>query len=291
MAHIPVLLKETIAVLDPKPNENFIDCTFGWGGHSRAILEKTAPGGRVIGLDWDGQSLDCYKSANPVSGRLVLENLNYANIRESAAVKTIAPINGILYDLGMSSWHIDESQKGFAFSKDEALDMRYDRNRETTAADIVNGAAAKDLERIFSEYGQERAAKKIAKAIEVARKQKKIETAGHLAAIVARIVGPAQKNSALARIFQALRIEVNRELENVEKGLAEGFEVLAPGGRMAVITFHSLEDRIVKIKFREWADSGRARAISDKPIIPGEEEVRKNPRSRSAKLRAIEKIA
>jgi len=290
MTHIPVLLEETIAVLNPKPNENFIDCTFGRGGHTRVLLEKTAPNGIVIGLDLDAQSLESYRAENIVDARLVLENINFADIDRSEAIKRVSPINGILYDLGMSSWHIDDSKKGFAFSKDEALDMRYDQNDSVTAASLVNSAPAAELEKIFSEYGQERHARKIAKAIETARRQKKIETAGHLALIVSRVITPAQKNASLARIFQALRIAVNRELENVERGLAAGFEIVSPGGRMAVIAFHSLEDRIVKLKFRELVAQGRARLVLEKPAAPTESEVASNPRSRSAKLRAIEKI-
>ncbi len=288
--HIPVLLEEAIKALDPKPGQNFIDCTFGRGGHSRALLEKTAPDGIVVGLDWDGESLSSYKTANGVEKRLLLENLNFADVARSLSARKLARIDGMIFDLGMSSWHIDESGKGFSFSKDEPLDMRYDSQNPVTAARIVNEESAESLDKIFSEYGQERAARKIAKAVESARRQKKIDTAGHLAAVIAKVVPPAHRNAVLARIFQALRIEVNRELENIEKGIGDGFEMLALRGRMAVITFHSLEDRIVKIKFRELANAGRARAIFEKPVAAGEDEIKLNPRSRSAKLRAVEKI-
>lgn len=291
MEHIPVLMKETIEILDPKPGQNFVDCTFGRGGHSRELLEKTAPDGIVIGLDWDGQSLESYKKNNIVPERLILEKLNYADIHDSQTVKDNYPISGMLYDLGMSSWHIDESGKGFAFSKDEPLDMRYDSQSPLTAARIVNEFMAQDLEKIFSEYGQEKDSKKIAKAIVSVRRSKPIETAGQLAAVVSKVAPPAHRNAALARIFQALRIAVNRELDNIEKGIGGGFELLAPGGRMAIITFHSLEDRIVKQKFRELVDLGRARLMLEKPLAPQNEEIIINPRSRSAKLRAIEKIS
>ena len=291
MKHIPVLMKETIEILDPKPGQNFVDCTFGRGGHSRELLEKTAPDGIIIGLDWDGQSLESYKKNNIVPERLILEKLNYADIQNSQTVKDNYPISGMLYDLGMSSWHIDESGKGFAFSKDEPLDMRYDSQNPLTAARIVNEFMAQDLEKIFSEYGQEKDSKKITKAIVSVRRSKPIETAGQLAAVVSKVAPPAHRNAALARIFQALRIAVNRELDNIEKGIGSGFELLAPGGRMAIITFHSLEDRIVKLKFRELVDSGRARPILEKPLAPQNEEIIINPRSRSAKLRAIEKIS
>jgi len=218
MSHIPVLLEETIRALDPKPGKNFIDCTFGRGGHSRAILEMTAPDGRVLGLDWDAQSLENYRASNPALERLTLENLNFAELACSEAVKKFARIDGILFDLGMSSWDIDESGKGFAFSKDEPLDMRYDTLAPVTAAQIINEASAAELEKIFSEYGQERNAQKIAKAIIAVRTAKKIETTGQLAAIISKIVPPARRNASLARIFQALRLAVNRELEMLKKG-------------------------------------------------------------------------
>lgn len=290
MEHIPVLLEETIKALNPRPNENFVDCTFGRGGHSRILLEKTAPKGIVVGLDWDADSLENYKQKNQVPERLILENLNYADICKSNAVKRIIPVDGILYDLGMSSWHIEESQKGFSFLKDEPLDMRYCRGDSKTAANIINNESEKELERIFSEYGQDHAARKIAKTIVSARLRKRIDTAGSLESIISKIAIPGKKNSMLARIFQSLRIAVNCELENLEKGLSQGFEIMASGGRMAVITFHSLEDRIVKQKFREWANGGNARLLLEKPLAPEEEEIKNNPRARSAKLRAIQKI-
>jgi 16S rRNA (cytosine1402-N4)-methyltransferase len=294
--HIPVLLNESIAALDPKPNENFIDCTFGWGGHSLAILEKNEPKGLVIGLDWDRESLQKFKLMNPEAAankRLILENINFAEIRQVAAAHKIERINGILFDLGMSSWHVDASQKGFSFSKDELLDMRYSANGETTAADIINSRSAADMEKIFEDYGQENYAKKIAKAVEKERRQKPIKTTGELVSIIESAIprGPANyRKNSIARIFQALRIAVNSEFENIEKGISEAFDILSDGGRMAVITFHSLEDGIIKRMFREFADTGKAELINKKPIVPTSEEIDDNPRARSAKLRAIMKL-
>jgi 16S rRNA (cytosine1402-N4)-methyltransferase len=292
MPHIPVLLEEAIAALDPKPNENFIDGTFGKGGHSKVLLEKTAPHGIVIGLDWDNESLEGFKreQAGAIDSRLILENLNFARMGEAAALKTVKKIDGILLDLGMSSWHVDESKKGFSFLKDELLDMRYDSENLMTAARIVNESSGGELERILKDYGEEKMARKIASEIVKARSQKKIETTSQLTAVIARIARSPQRIPSFARIFQALRIAVNHEFENIVNGLGQGFGMLAPGGRMAVITFHSLEDRIVKIKFREWETEGRARLINGKPIVPQAGEMARNPRSRSAKLRAIEKI-
>lgn len=294
MVHIPVLLEETIAVLDPKPGENFIDCTFGWGGHARAILEKNAPGGLVLGIDWDRESLENFKTKNKtLSGRLILENANFAQLGQITKLHNIKKIDGILFDLGMSSWHVDESKKGFSFSRDEPLDMRFDTANPATAARIVNEWPVAGLEKIFKEYGEEKFAKKIAKEIEKARRQKRIETTGQLTEIIRKALpsgSPNLKTRGYSRVFQALRIATNREFENIDNGLAGAFEILAAGGRMAVITFHSLEDRLVKAKFREWAVQGRARLVFKKPVTPGQEEIGRNPRARSAKLRAIVKI-
>lgn len=289
--HIPVLLKETIAALDPKPNENFIDCTFGWGGHSLAILEKIAPNGLVLGIEWDGRSLAALPREVTDNPRLTIENDSYANIAAIAKKHNFGKISGILLDLGMSSWHVDESKKGFSFSKDEPLDMRYADDTPLTAERIVNDYSAAKLEILFGDYGQERSAAKIARAIEKARIAKRIDSTAALAKIVEAASGRSYTRSALARIFQALRIEVNAEFENIHRGIDDGFEMMDGGGRMAVITFHSLEDGIAKRKFRELSKLGRAKLLFAKPISPGEEEMKKNPRSRSAKLRAIEKIA
>lgn len=288
--HIPVLLKETIEALDPKPNENFIDCTFGWGGHSLAILERNAPGGRVLGIEWDSQSLEALPKEIKENKRLIIENDSYANIAAIAEKHGFDRINGILFDLGMSSWHVDESEKGFSFSKDEPLDMRYDQGGQLTAARIVNEYSAKQLEKLFEDCGQEKKAAKIAREIEKARVQKPVASTLALARIVERVVGGSFARSALARIFQALRIETNGEFENIARGIDAGFKIMDGGARMAAITFHSLEDGIVKRKFQELVRSGRALPIFAKPVAPGAEEVRRNPRSRSAKLRAIRKI-
>jgi len=288
--HIPVLLKETIEALDPKPNENFIDCTFGWGGHSLAILERNAPNGLVLGIEWDGQSLAALPQEVQKNPRLMIENDSYVNIAAIAEKRNFGKISGILFDLGMSSWHVDESKKGFSFSKDEPLDMRYAKDTPLTAERIINDYPAAKLEILFENYGQERRAAKIAKAIEKARMAKRIDSTAALARIVEAAAGRSYARPALARIFQALRIEVNAEFENISRGIDDGFEIMAGGGRMAAITFHSLEDGIVKRKFRELVKLGKAKLLFAKPIVPGEEEVQKNPRSRSAKLRAIEKI-
>jgi len=288
--HIPVLLNETIELLAPKPNENFIDCTFGFGGHSLAILEKNLPCGRVLGIEWDRQSYEVLPVSIFKNDRLVVVNGSYADVGSIARENGFTSVDGMLFDLGISSWHIDKSKKGFSFSKDEELDMRFDHVNPLTAAQIINDWPPADLEKIFADYGQERAAKKIAMAVSRARSQRPILTTGHLAAIVEKNSGPGPAAPSTARIFQALRIAVNHEFENIGQGIDRGFAILKEGGRMAVITFHSLEDRIVKNKFRGLVAASTAELVNKKPIVPGVREVQENPRSRSAKLRVIKKI-
>ena len=289
MTHIPVLLDETIGALNPNPGENFIDGTFGWGGHSLAILGKTAPRGIVLGIEQDGESLAALPAAIKENPRLILENGNYADIAAIVRKHNFSNIAGVLFDLGMSSWHVDESGKGFSFSKNEPLRMKYDSSNPIDAAGIVNNYPAGELEKIFKTYGQEKFSKKIAIVIEKERCRRRIESTRQLVELIRGAVPPAQKMSAPARIFQALRIAVNREFENIKHGIVAGFEVLRPKGRMAVITFHSGEDKIVKDGFRALVDSGRAELIFKKPIVCSLEEARRNSRARSAKLRAIEK--
>lgn len=290
MDHIPVLLKETIAALDPKPNENFIDCTFGRGGHSLAILEKTAPEGIVLGIERDKESIATLPQNIQKNSRLTVINDSYANIGGIARKNDFKRIKGILLDLGMSSWHLDESGKGFSFSKDEPLDMRYDSVAGITAKQIVNQYSQDELEKIFRDFGQEKNAKKIAVAIVAGRRKKEIATARDLSEIV-RGLPRSRSRASIARIFQSLRIAVNDELGNTRKGIAAAFGMLETGGRIAAISFHSLEDKIVKEEFKKLVGQGKARLLFKKPIVPRPEEIAANPRCASAKLRAIEKIA
>lgn len=289
--HIPVLLNETVAALDPKPNEDFIDCTFGRGGHSLAILERTAPRGRILAIERDAESLNALPQELKGHSRIVFAGASYADIGEIVRKKKFENVGGALFDLGMSSWHLEESGKGFAFSRDEPLDMRYDRKSPLTAADILNRFSAAELRNIFQNYGQERMAGKIAAAVEKERKKKEIATAGQLAEIIEKETGARRWRAAAARIFQALRIQVNREFEHIEKGIPAAFEIIGAGGRIAVITFHSGEDRIVKNIFKDLCRSGKAKAVYPKPIAPSEAEISQNPRARSAKLRALEKVS
>lgn len=288
--HIPVLLKETIEALDPKQNENFVDCTAGEGGHTAAILEKNGPNGKVLAIDWDKNQAEAIKR-NIKSERLVSHSGNYADIKEIAKEIGFGKISGILMDLGMSSVHIEISEKGFSFQKDEPLDMRYSEENELTAKDIINSWKREELIRIFEEYGEEKHAKKIADKIIDERKVKEIKSTLELANIISRAVkSPRERINPATRVFQALRMAVNDELGNLKRGLADGFEILEYGGRMVIISFHSGEDRIVKNFFKELINKNLAIELVKKPVMAKDDELKINIRARSAKLRAIQKI-
>ena len=293
MDHIPVLLKETIELLDPKPGENFVDCTFGFGGHALAILEKNAPNGRVLGIEWDEAAVEKFKAGcHKADGRLVVEQGNFARIDKLIEEHGIDPVNGILFDLGMSSWDVDASGRGFSFLRDEPLDMRYSAGNRHTAAEVVNSFAPEALADIISKYGEEENARAIAGRIALARAAAPITTTRQLVEVIRRAVPAryAQSRTHWAtKTFQALRIEVNSEFENISNALPKAFDALAPGGRLAVISFHSLEDRIVKEFFKEAVQNKNAAPVTKKPTEPAPGECQKNPRARSAKLRVIVK--
>lgn len=286
--HIPVLLKEMLELLSPKSNENFVDCTIGLGGHAEEILRKTAPNGKVLGIDLNGNTLKVVRENLAEYGdRLVLVEDSFANLEEIVHQNNLGKVDGILLDLGMSSWEIAESGKGFSFQKDEPLDMRFSEKIEITAKYIINRWKEDELLRIFREYGEERFARPIAKRIVEERKGKEIATTGELVDIILQVKHRRGRINPATQVFQALRIEVNSELENLKDVLAQSVNVLSKDGRIAVISFHSLEDRIVKWFFRE---NENLEIITKKPIMAGEEEIKFNHRSRSAKLRmAIKK--
>ena len=293
--HIPVLLNEALQYLDPKPGDNFIDCTVGEGGHALAILMMTAPDGRVIGIDRDADMvLRLQESAKAlaVNDRFVVHHGNFSEIGDIAKQHDFSSVQGILFDFGMSSWQLEESRAGFSFRNIEPLDMRFDRTRDTeTAASIINSWPEESIARIIYEFGEERYSRRIAKEIVVSRKKHRILTTDELVGIILRAVPRKQKGIHVAtRTFQALRIAVNSELENVEKGITDAINLLSTGGRVAAISFHSLEDRRVKQIFREGSSSGLLKILTKKPVTPSDEEIRGNPRARSAKLRVAEKI-
>jgi 16S rRNA (cytosine1402-N4)-methyltransferase len=295
-----------LALLQPKPGETFLDGTVGGGGHARLILEATAPDGRLIGLDRDPEALrEAARALAPYGDRVVLLHRNFSDISQVLAERNIGPLDGLLLDLGVSSYQLDAPHRGFSFRVDAPLDMRMDPTTGMTAAEILNEMDADDLAGIFREFGEERYARRIARRVVQVRGQTALQTTRQLAELIEDCVPgghvPARIHPA-TRVFQALRIYVNRELEHVAEGLKEGLASLRPGGRMAVISFHSLEDRMVKRLFRQEARSCICPrdlplcACDHKPMVEllttrgvraDEEEVADNPRARSATLRAV----
>jgi 16S rRNA (cytosine1402-N4)-methyltransferase len=286
--HIPVLQKEVLKYLDPKPNENFIDCTTGEGGHTLSILEKNGPTGKVLGIEID---CDLYKKLLRLNlDRLTLVNDSYLNLKEIVERKKFNRVYGILFDLGISSWHLEESKRGFSFLQNEPLDMRYDLNNPLTAEKIVNYWSGQEIGKILENYGEEKFAEKIAREIVKRRRIKPIKTTFQLVEIIKKAVPNRyfdKKIHFATKTFQALRIAVNDELNNLERALPQALEILERNGRLVVISFHSLEDRIVKNFLKSTvAASGKSAVLTKKPIQPTYREVKINPRSRSAKLRA-----
>lgn len=283
--HIPVLKEEVMQYLDPKRNENFIDCTIGEGGHTFAILEKTGLSGRVLGIDKDNRNIKLVKDKarqNNFSNRLIAKEDNYINLKKIVQKEKFSKVSGFLFDLGMSSWHIDSSKRGFSFQKDEILDMRYSIKDELTAWDIVNSWPPEEIESILKSFAEEKFSKKITSAIISRRKIKKIDTAIDLAEIIKNIFPKIKKIHPATKTFQAIRIAVNSELQNIKKALPDAIEILEEGGVISIISFHSLEDRIVKTFLKQ---SEEITVITRKPVVPSSKEIINNARSRSAKLR------
>ena len=291
--HIPVLQNEVLKYLDPKPNQNFIDATIGEGGHAISILERTSPNGKLLGIDWSPEIIEnCKLKIQNVKKRITLVCDNFVNLKEIVKRERFLAVSGILFDLGMSSWHLEESGRGFSFLKNEPLDMRYSPQNPLTAEKIVNYWSKPEMEKILEEYGEERFAKKIAEEIIEARQSKPIKTTSQLVEIIKKAVLSRYRHQKIhfaTRTFQALRITVNDELNNLEKALPQTLEILKPGGRLVVISFHSLEDRIVKNFYRDSSPE-KLKILTKKPIRPTPEEIKINPRARSAKLRAAIKL-
>ena len=290
--HVPVLLREAVDALDIRPDGTYVDVTFGGGGHSRAILEKLGPEGRLIAFDRDDDS-----SANvPDDPRFQLINADYRFLKNYLRLAGVRQIDGVLADLGVSSHQFDTPSRGFSTRFEGPLDMRMDRSQKLTAAQVVNEYDEEDLARIFAQYGELRNARQLAKAIVRYRKDKPIETTEELIRAVEAHIPKRLRNKMLAQLFQALRIEVNGELESLKEMLRQSQELIKPGGRLAVITYHSLEDRLVK----RFIQSGNFDGIIEKdfyghyslpfkklgkPVTPSADEIKRNPRARSAKLR------
>jgi 16S rRNA (cytosine1402-N4)-methyltransferase len=306
--HRPVLLQEVITSLQPAPGQALIDATLGGGGYARALMERIRPGGVLLGIDRDASALERF-SGEPVPPdvTLILEHTNFAQL-DRAAERIGRPVNGVVFDLGLSSLQLDDPERGFSFQAEGPLDMRMDQSQPWTAADLLNREPESELRRILKDYGQERWAARIAQRIVERRRGSPLKTTTDLVDVVAGAIprGAWPHDIHVAtRTFQALRIAVNRELDAIEKGLRAAIAVLASGGRVGVVSFHSLEDKIAKNLFNVEATDcicppqapvcicghrRSVRVITRKPITPSEAEVRDNPRARSAKFRVAEKL-
>lgn len=307
--HISVLLNECIDNLNIRPDGIYVDGTLGGGGHASLVLSRLGEQGRLIGLDQDADAIAAAgERLKEYGDRVTVIRTNYENIKDALESQGIWGVDGIYLDLGVSSYQLDTADRGFTYREDDApLDMRMDQRNSQTAKDIVNGYSEMELYRIIRDYGEDRFAKNIAKHIVKARQEKEIETAGELTEIIKAAI-PAKVRATgghpSKRTFQALRIELNRELQVLEQSIDTMIDLLNPGGRLSIITFHSLEDRIVKNKFRENENpcicppdfpvcmcgrKSRGRVVTRKPVLPSEEELTANTRSKSAKLRVFEK--
>ena len=289
MPHTSVLLEEVLEALQPRGGIGFraLDCTVGGGGHAAGLLERSSPDGQMVGLDADPGALELARARLAQFGdRVRLVQRNFAELGELE----LDPMNAIVFDLGLSSMQLESSGRGFSFRLDEPLDMRFDpESAGPTAAELLNVLPEAELERVLREYGEEPRARRVAH--EVVRRRPMART-GELVAAVGAALGPARgRIHPATRTFQALRIAVNDELATLESGLDAAVDLLRPGGRLAVISFHSLEDRIVKWRFRGWAEQGLARVVTRKPLVPSRTESVENPRARSGKLRVLERAA
>ncbi len=306
--HIPVMLEEVVELLGCKPGGIYVDGTLGGGGYTRAILEAGAS--VVVAMDWDVEAVErAGKALGDYGERLVLERADFADVGGVLSKNGLGEVDGVVVDLGVSSFQIDEARRGFSFTKEGPLDMRMNRQLPQTAADLVNTLPEEELANLIFRYGEERRSRKIARAVVAARAKKRIDNTLELAELIAWAVPRTRDTLRIhpaTRTFQALRIAVNRELESLERFLPEALEVLRPGGRLCAVSFHSLEDRIVKGAFREWARSCRCpperilcecegrplvRLLTRKALRPGSDEVERNPRARSARLRAVQKLS
>ncbi|MGB9755646.1 MAG: 16S rRNA (cytosine(1402)-N(4))-methyltransferase RsmH [Desulfurella sp.] len=293
MIHKSVLLKETMEFLQPKPGGIYLDLTFGGGGHSKEILKLSNPDGIVVAFDQDAQAIiEASKLKETYEDRLKIIKENFSKCYNRLLDMGFIAFDGIIMDVGVSSFQLDDAQRGFSFLKDGPLDMRMDKNNPLSAKIIVNQWGRYELENIIRSFGQERFAKKIALKIEEKRNKASIETTLELATIIKEAT-PAyfyKKIHPATKTFQALRIVVNSELDNLKEGLIGAIKLLKVNARLVVISFHSLEDKIVKDTFRNFSQQKIVSILTKKPIIPSVNETLKNPRARSAKLRSIEKI-
>ncbi len=306
--HISVLLDETIDGLDIKPDGIYVDGTLGGGGHSYEILKRLSPKGRLIGIDQDGEALKAAgERLKEFENQITLVRSNYCEIDKVLKELNVEKVDGILLDIGVSSYQLDNLERGFSYKSDAPLDMRMDTRQDLTAADVVNTYSENELFKIIKDYGEDKFAKNIAKHIVLARKEKPLETTKELSEVIKRAIPmkvQAKGGHPAKKTFQAIRIEVNQELTVLKESIDKMIDLLKPDGRICIITFHSLEDRIVKTKFREnenpctcppnfpvcvCGKKSKGKVITRKPIIPSEDEIEENKRAKSSKLRIFER--
>jgi 16S rRNA (cytosine1402-N4)-methyltransferase len=289
--HIPVLLEETIDALNVQPGGRYIDCTIGPGGHAAAILEHSSPGGQLLGIDADPKAIEAARARlEAYKSSILLVNQNFASLQAICTKHGFFPVHGILFDLGLSSLQLEQNNRGFSFQHDALLDMRLSPSQDITAAIIINTSPESQLAHLIRAFGEERYSQQIARQIV---RQRPITTTFQLAQTIEQAIGGRRgRIHPATRTFQALRIAVNQELEHLKSALKQAIDLLGFGGRLVVISYHSLEDRIVKNFMRQEASGEEAclRLVSKKVITPSRAEVQSNPRSRSAKLRAAERI-
>lgn len=297
--HIPVLLSETLEFLRPQKGQVLVDCTLGGGGHSRIILEKLGAGGKLVGIDQDPEAIEESKrQLEDFSDQVIFVQDNFVNLKDILRELGIPEVNGILLDLGVSTHQLETSERGFSFGeegKSAALDMRMNLRQQFKAYDVVNFYPEKRLRDIFFKLGEEPFGGKVAREIVKAREKKLLETTGELLEVIKKALPPGYRFSKkpgqwASKIFRAIRMEVNQELPALEQVLPQALDVLKPGGRLVVISFHSLEDRIVKHQFLEWQQSGLVEILTKKPVVPTPQEIAQNPKSESAKLRAVSRV-
>ena len=297
--HVSVMFDEVMEALRPRPGGYVaVDCTVNGGGHTEGLLARSAPDGRVVALDADAGALElAAERLAPFGERVQLVHRNFADLASVAEEQDLEPVDGVLMDLGLSSTQLDLSGRGFSFRFDEPLDMRFDATSGgPTAADILNKGDEEDIAHYLHEYGEERASRRLARTFVQLRQTAPFRRTGDVVAAVTRVLGPPRgRIHPATRTFQALRIAVNDELGALERALDAGVGLLRPGGRLVVISFHSLEDRIVKWRFRAWAgdDPGpqMVKILTKRPLTPTDEETQRNPRARSAKVRVAERVA
>lgn len=300
------MVREVMDLLEPQAHKRYLDGTLGGGGHAEQILTLSSPDGLVLGLDWDEEAIAATRERlKRFEERMIIRQANFTEAKEILKEIGWHKVDGILLDLGLSSHHLDSRERGFSFQWNSRLDMRMDRRQSVDANQVVNTYPVSELERILRDYGEEPRARRIALAIDSARRKKTIETTAELADLVARVAGRRGRIHPATKTFQALRIAVNRELDHLAGFLQDAHELLLSKGRMVVISFHSLEDRLVKKAFRKWSQScicpprtmfcrcgwsAKARLLTSRPVLPSLGETQINSRARSAKLRAAERL-